>query len=163
MRCGGQRLHCGSRRTLTMQWSTAQHERAGHSDTAGNCSREENSSYWWLLQQDDVSFWAKKLLEVVSNTRPLLAPALAPVLQIVRTEDSGQRDASSGWLNISPNFGSLYNPVQKYFSESRHAALLLKRSALHIRYFNISIILGEVGTWTWIYNFSGHIKMHLGY
>ena len=128
-----------------------------------SCSREQNSGYWWLLKQDDVSFWAQKLLEVVSNTRPLLAPALAPVLQIVRTEDSGQRDASSGWLNISPNFGSLYNPVQKYFSESRHAELLLKRSALHIRYFNISIIKGEVGTWTWIYNFSGHIKMHLGY
>ena len=103
MRCGGQRLHCGSRRTLTMQWSTAQHERAGHSDTAGNCSREENSGYWWLLQQqqDDVSFWAKKLLEVVSNTRPLLAPALAPVLQIVRTEDrtaASVMQAQADWI-----------------------------------------------------------------
>ena len=59
------------------------------------------AGYWWLLKQDDVSFWAKKLLEVVSNTRPLLAPALAPVLQIVRTEDrtaASVMQAQADWI-----------------------------------------------------------------
>ena len=68
-----------------------------------SCSQKENSGYWWLLQQqqDDVSFWAQKLLEVVSNTRPLLAPALAPVLQIVRTEDrtaASVMQAQADWI-----------------------------------------------------------------
>ena len=69
--------------------------------TAGSCSQEENSGYWWLLLQDNVSFWAQKLLEVVTKARPLLAPALAPVLQIVRTEDrtpASVMQAEAEWI-----------------------------------------------------------------
>ena len=150
-----------------MQWSTAQHERAGHSDTAAAVRRRtvatDGSCSRMMWASELKNFWK---LSLIPGHRPLTVSSCsgpcAADCEDRRTEDSGQCDASSGRVNISPNFGSLYNPVQKYFSESRHAALLLKRSALHIRYFNISIIWREVGTWTWIYNFSGHIKMHLG-
>ena len=96
------RLHCGSRRlwqcndqlrstrelaTATLQGAAVRRRTVA---TDGSCSR---------IMRELLS--SKTFVSCHSKTRPLLAPALAPVLQIVRTEDrtpASVMQAEAEWI-----------------------------------------------------------------